>query len=100
MRYDLTDKSKNQTFRLLLGEDRLDVEIRTFKDVAYVSYILDDEYIIKSTAVVSGIPVLPDNLERKIGGRLMFVDIDDLPISTERFDGISCYLTYEGFENG
>lgn len=92
MRYELTDKSRNQTFSVLANGHRFDFRINSFRGSAYVSVLIDDMTAVSGKRIISGCPILDDGIADSVGGNFMFVDIDEDTITTSRFDGISCYL--------
>lgn len=95
MKYEMTDNSPNQTFRIIDENIPYDFVIRTFKGRAYVSVLAEDEYIVTSMLIISGAPILPKRYARAAGGNFVFRDIEKDVVTTDRFDGISCTLYFE-----
>lgn len=88
MTYELIGKDKNQSFRIVLPDTILDISIRTYKGVSYLSLIADEKSVYRSRVIIDGASITPN-------GRLRFHDIDGMSLTTDRFDGISCWLEYE-----
>lgn len=88
----------NQSFNTTLNGNNILIELRTFRNVCYMSISQDGEYLLAGVKCLPNVGLLTPSLRRYLNGDLKFYcNTDDYPSYTN-FGTLDCRLIYEANE--
>lgn len=84
----------NQKFNTTLGDVNITIELRTVRDLCYMSILQDDNYVLKGIKCIPNTGLLNSELRRMINGDILFECGSDEYPNYLNFNNIDCRLVY------